>query len=160
MSSRWWGREYGFATSFTLEAPLERVHDVLLDLEHYSAWWPQVRAVAKVDDDTALVVCRSALPYDLELVLTAVSRDPGHLEVGIDGPIAGWARFRLYDEGAGRTRVLFDQQVRSEARAFIVASYLVKPLLVWNHHRMMEGLVAGVTTRVRPDQSRAASAAS
>ena len=50
------GRDYRFATSFTLEAPRARVHDTLLDLERYSDWWPQVRAVAKVDDDHALVV--------------------------------------------------------------------------------------------------------
>ena len=87
-------RTYRFATSFTLEAPRSRVHDVLLDLEHYCDWWPQVRAVGKLDDDHALVICRSALPYDLELLLTAVSRDDELLEVGIDGPIRGWARFR------------------------------------------------------------------
>ena len=43
-------------------APREAVHAVLHDLEHYPDWWPQVRAVAKVDDDTARVVCRSTLP--------------------------------------------------------------------------------------------------
>ena len=51
------------------------MHDVLVDLEFYADWWPQVRAVAKIDDDHALVVCRSSLPYDLELELSAVSRD-------------------------------------------------------------------------------------
>ena len=142
-------RTYRFATSFTLEAPQARVHDVLLDLEHYCDWWPQVRAVGKLDDDHALVVCRSTLPYDLELLLTAVSRDDDVLEVGIDGPIRGWARFRL-EESAGRpggvetTTVVFEQEVQAVAPAFVFASYVVKPLLVWNHQRMMRGLVEGV----------------
>jgi hypothetical protein len=158
--SRWWGRDFGFSNSFTLEASQTRVHDVLLDLERYIEWWPQVRAVGKLDDDRALVLCRSRLPYDLELVLTAVSREQGHLEVAIDGPITGWARFRL-DEGSSRssgtprrssevetTEVVFEQEVRADAPAFVVASYVVKPLLRWNHDQMMRGLLEGIRQRV------------
>jgi hypothetical protein len=151
------GRTYRFTTSFTLEAPAGRVHDVLVDLEHYVDWWPQVRAVAKVDDDHALVVCRSTLPYDLDLLLTAVSRDPDLLEVGIDGPIRGSAQFGLAGRGEV-TDVRFDQVVRAEAPAFAVASYVVKPLLVWNHQRMMRGLLEGLVETL--DQPSAASAAS
>ncbi len=157
MNARWWGPDFRFSTSFTLEAPLERVHDVLIDLEYYSSWWPQVRAVAKLDDDHALVVCRSALPYDLELLLTAVARDPEHLEVGIDGPIRGWAQFDLRRSSAAETIVEFEQEVRAESRAFAAASYVVKPLLVWNHHRMMAGLVEGARAGVQLSAARTAS---
>ena len=162
MSGQWWGREFEFATSFTLEAPRTRVHDVLLDLERYSEWWPQVRAVGKLDDDHALVVCRSRLPYDLDLVLTAVSREPRDLEVGIDGPITGWARFRLDDglrrsSGVETTDVRFDQEVRAVAPSFVAASYVVKPLLRWNHDQMMRGLVAGLRERVQLSEASAAS---
>jgi hypothetical protein len=176
VSNRWWGREFDFASSFTLEASRARVHDVLLDLERYVEWWPQVRAVGKLDDDRAIVLCRSRLPYDLELVLTAVSREQGHLEVAIDGPINGWARFRL-DEGGRRssgtarwssetpcrssevetTDVRFEQEVRADALAFVVASYVVKPLLRWNHDQMMRGLVAGLRQRVQSSEASAAS---
>ena len=157
MSNQWWGRDFDFATSFTLEAPRTRVHDVLLELERYSEWWPQVRAVGKLDDDHALVVCRSRLPYDLDLVLTAVSREPRHLEVGIDGPITGWARFALHESAPGLTEVRFDQEVRADAPSFVVASYVVKPLLRWNHDQMMQGLVAGLRERVQPREASAAS---
>ncbi len=157
MSTRWWGRDFDFSSSFTLEAPRSRVHDVLLDLELYSDWWPQVRAVGKLDDDHALVVCRSRLPYDLDLVLTAVSREPRHLEVGIDGPITGWARFGLAEVSSGVTDVRFDQQVRAVAPSFVVASYVAKPLLRWNHDQMMKGLVAGLRQRVQSSEASAAS---
>ena len=136
------------------------MHDVLLDLEYYSDWWPQVRAVGKLDDDHALVVCRSRLPYDLDLVLTAVSRESHELEVGIDGPITGWARFRL-DEGSSggvaTTDVRFDQEVRADAPSFVAASYVAKPLLRWNHDQMMRGLVAGLRLRVQSSEASAAS---
>lgn len=157
MSSQWWGREFDFATSFTLEASRTRVHDVLLDLEHYSEWWPQVRAVGKLDDDHALVVCRSRLPYDLDLALTAVSREARELEVGIDGPITGWARFRLDEASPGVTGVRFEQQVSAVAPSFVAASYVVKPFLRWNHDQMMRGLVAGLRERVQLSEASAAS---
>ncbi len=102
------------------------MHDVLVDLEFYGEWWPQVRAVGKIDDDHALVVCRSTLPYDLELVLTAVSRDLDCLEVGIDGPIRGWARFHLDEQSPGVTTLRFEQEVRAEAPSFVLASYVVQ----------------------------------
>lgn len=146
-------RRFRFSSSFTLEAPRERVHDVLVDLEFYSDWWPQVRGVGKLDDDRALVVCRSALPYDLELELTARSRALDVLEVAIDGPIRGWARYHL-DEvpptaaGPGATSLRFEQEVCAEARMMVLASYVAKPLLVWNHHRMMRGAEQGLRARL------------
>jgi hypothetical protein len=151
------GLTYRFSSTFTLEAPRKRVHDVLVDLELYAEWWPQVRAVAKIDDDHALVVCRSALPYDLELELSAVRRDLDLLEVGIDGPIRGWARYRLDEQGPGSTSLRFEQEVRAEAPMFVVASYVVRPLLVWNHQRMMVGAEQGLRARVQPSAATAAS---
>jgi hypothetical protein len=152
-----WGLTYRFSSTFTLEAPRNEVHAVLVDLEFYVDWWPQVKAVAKIDDDHALVVCRSTLPYDLELELTAVSRDPDVLEVGIDGPIRGWARYHLDEQGPGVTSLRFEQEVRAEAPMFVVASYVARPLLVWNHHRMMRGAVQGLRARFQPSAAIAAS---
>jgi hypothetical protein len=156
-------RTYYFSSTFTLGKPRERVHEVLVELEHYSAWWPQVRAVAKIDDDHALVVCRSALPYDLELELTAVRRDVDLLEVGLDGPIRGWARFQLDEvEGSASgqgsvTRLRFEQQVRAETPLFAVASYVARPLLVWNHRRMMAGAEEGLVRLLQPSAATTAS---
>jgi hypothetical protein len=152
-------RTYEFSSTFTLEASRNRVHEVLVDLEYYAEWWPQVRAVAKIDDDHAIVVCRSALPYDLELELSAVSRDADLLEVGIDGPIRGWARYRLDEQGPGSTSLRFEQEVRAEAPMFVLASYVARPLLVWNHHRMMAGAEQGLRAKF-PAQPSAATAAS
>ena len=137
-------RRYRFTSSFNLAAPRKEVHGVLVDLEHYGDWWPQVRAVGKLDDDRALVVCRSALPYDLELELTAVSRAVDRLEVTIEGPIRGWARYRLTEAGAGATSLQFEQDVYAAAHLMGLASYAVKPLLVWNHHQMMAGAEQGL----------------
>ncbi len=155
------GPRYRFTSTFTLAAPRERVHQALVDLEHYCEWWPQVRGVAKIDDDRALVVCRSVLPYDLELELTALSRAVDRLEVGIDGPIRGFARYHLDESGPGVTSLVFEQEVHAEARMFVWASYVVRPLLVWNHHRMMRGAEKGLRALLegaaQPREARTAS---
>jgi hypothetical protein len=155
-------RLFRFSSSFNLAAPRERVHAVLVDLEHYADWWPQVRAVGKLDDDRALVVCRSVLPYDLELELTAVDRSVEQLEVAIAGPIRGWARYHLDEvpgdtETSGGTSLRFEQEVHAEARSFVLAAYVVKPLLRWNHHRMMVGAERGLRAALQESAATAAS---
>ena len=143
--------DYDFEHSMVLAAEPEQVRVVLIDLEFFGSWWPQVRAVASLGPDDALVVCRSVLPYDLELHLHAERRDADVLRVGIDGPIQGYAQWTLSasdQPGApGRTRLDFEQRVRAVDRGFVLASYLFKPLLRWNHQRMMRGAEDGLAAR-------------
>ncbi|MDP3895004.1 MAG: hypothetical protein Q8Q44_27460, partial [Nocardioides sp.] len=65
-------RHYTFRDTWVVPASAARARAVLVDLEHYGSWWPQVVAVAKVGPDDARVLCRSALPYTLDLHLHAV----------------------------------------------------------------------------------------
>lgn len=139
--------EFAFSHTTEVAADLDRVREVVLDLEHYVDWWPQVRAVASLGPDDALVVCRSVLPYDLELHLHAVSRDGDVLRVDLDGPIQGYAQWTLARTHHG-TRLEFEQRVRAVSSGFVVASYLVKPLLAWNHRQMMRGAEAGLAAHL------------
>lgn len=141
---------YRFTHEAVVAAPRERVQAVLVDLEHYPEWWPQVRAVLKVDDDNAVVVARSVLPYALELHLRAVTRDHDLLEVGIEGALHGWSRWRLHDEGPARTRLLYEQEVTVRAPLLRLGSWLARPLLEWNHARMMRGAEEGLRRALRP----------
>jgi carbon monoxide dehydrogenase subunit G len=139
-------RAYEFADGWEVDAPVDEVADVLTDLEHYPRWWPQVRAVAKLGPDTAWVRCRSALPYTLDLVLDAVSRTPPVVEVAISGDLDGFARFGLAAT-AGGTRLEFRQQV-TVGGLLALASYVARPVLAWNHARMMAGCRDGLARRL------------
>ena len=139
---------FEFRREWVTPAPVERVHDVLADLQSYPEWWPQVLAVAKIDDDTARVLCRSVLPYTLDLVLHAEDRGPEVLRTGISGDLDGWSAFRVRPGGAG-THVSYEQEVVVAHRALSLASRLVRPLLRWNHDRMMSGCEAGLSERAR-----------
>lgn len=138
-------RSYVFGGRWYVPAPPAVVHDVLLDLEHYPRWWPQVVAVATLGPDDARVLCRSALPYTLDLVLHAADRSPSRLEVELSGDLEGTVGFGLAPVGGG-TRLDLDQRV-SVGGLLGLASYLASPMLRWNHHRMMAGCVAGLSAR-------------
>lgn len=140
---------YSFRGTWTVAASPEAVHDVLVDLERYPDWWPQVRAVAKLGPDDARVLCRSALPYTLDLVLHAEHREPPLLETTISGDLDGVVRWRLLPADGG-TRMEFEQDVRV-GRLLGVASHVARPLLTWNHHRMMDGCIAGLRARLGVD---------
>lgn len=135
-------RSFAFSDAWVVDAPLGAVVATLVDLEHYPCWWPQVRAVARLGPDTAWVCCRSALPFTLDLVLDAVSRTPPAVEVAIGGDLDGFARFTLTAAGRG-TRLDFAQEV-SVRGTLALASYVARPLMLWNHGLMMAGCRAGL----------------
>ena len=139
-------RRFTFSASWQVPAPAERIRDLVLDLERYPEWWPEVRAVASLGPDTARVLCRSALPYTLDLVLEAVSRDLPTLEVALGGDLDGWVRWTLTPEDGG-TRMEFEQEVEVSG-LLVPASYAARPLLAWNHHRMMADCEAGLHRRL------------
>ena len=141
------GRDFAFSGLWVVPGPVARVREVLVDLERYPTWWPEVRAVASLGPDDALVICRSWLPYSLELHLTALRRDPDRLETGIGGDLEGWARW-LLDPVADGTRIRFEQICRVTRRHLTFASYLARPLLVANHDRMMESGIRGLVSRL------------
>jgi len=134
-----------FRENWWLFAPPERVRDVLVDVERYPEWWPQVRAVASLGPDRARVLCRSTLPYTLDLVLTARSSDLPVLEVELDGDLRGSVGWRLTSERGG-TRMELAQEVTVRGRRAVLAR-LGRPLARWNHARMMAGCLAGLRQR-------------
>jgi hypothetical protein len=137
---------YSFRASWVTPALVADVAETVLDLEHYPDWWPQVRAVVKLGPDTARVLCRSALPYTLDLVLDAVSREAPTLEVAVSGDLEGWVRWTLAAVDGG-TRTDFTQEVVVTG-ALAVSSYVARPLLAWNHQWMMRGCEQGLRRRL------------
>lgn len=137
---------YTFGGSWYVAAPVDAVREAVVDLERYPEWWPQVVAVASLGPEDARVLCRSALPYTLDLVLHAVSREGSVLEVAVGGDLDGFVRWRLREEGTG-TRMELEQEVRVSGLLGL-ASYVVRPMLRWNHHRMITAGVAGLRERL------------
>lgn len=140
---------YTFASEWTVSAPPSEVYDLLVDVAGYPSWWPQVRAVVRLDEDVALVACRSLLPYTLHLEMRPVvrDRDTGELDAVLDGDLVGRVRWLLHPEGTG-TRMRFDQEVTVPSRLLGLAGAVARPLLVGNHAWMMRGGRRGLRARV------------
>lgn len=138
---------YRFGGTWTVPHPLPAVAGALVDLERYPEWWPEVVAVAGLGPDDARVLCRSVLPYTLDLVLHAVHREPPLLETTVGGDLRGVVRWRLSEEPDGSTRMEFDQEVDVDG-LLAAASYVARPLLRWNHDRMMRSCIAGLRSHL------------
>lgn len=150
-----------FHEAWHVAAPPEAVARTLADLAAYPTWWPQVVAVARLGEDRARVLCRSRLPYTLDLVLTAVTRKAPRLEVGVEGDLEGWVRFDLVaDPGPGGgsrdvgTLLDFHQEVTAHGW-LAPASRLLTPVLHWNHHEMMQGCRDGLRRHLEPGAGQA-----
>lgn len=137
---------YEFGEVWDVPASPDDVAAVLVDLAAYPQWWPQVRAVARLGPDTARVLCRSVLPYTLDLVLEAVSRRPPELCVDVGGDLVGRVTWRL-DPAPTGTRMSYRQQVEVGG-ALGLASAVLRPALRWNHARMMVGCRDGLRARL------------
>lgn len=141
-------RRFRFTGEWQVAAPVDAVADVLVDLAAYPTWWPEVRAVATLGPEDARVLCRSRLPYTLDLVLHATSTTPPLLEVSVTGDLDGWVAWRLAETPTG-THLALDQEVAVASRALRAAAWAARPLLAWNHEQMMRSGIAGLRERLR-----------
>ncbi|BCM71401.1 MULTISPECIES: SRPBCC family protein [Streptomyces] len=132
-----WNR-YRFRSLWSLPAPPDVVYGVLGRPEDYPRWWPQVRAVTRLDGATGVIVIRSVLPYSLTSTVRKTRRDPaaGVLEVTLSGDIDGWARWTVTADGSG-TLARYDQEVRVRKPLLRRLAVPGRPLFRLNHRLMM-----------------------
>lgn len=128
------------------------VYAALADVDSYRLWWPQVRRMQRIDDESNHAFVRSLLPYTLHLVLTreVEDRDAGVLRVRIGGDLEGWSQWRVEDD-AGATLAHYDQEATVTAPGLGRLVPLARPLLRFNHTLMMrsgeEGLCGWLASR-------------
>lgn len=136
---------YRFRSEWVAPMATAEVYELLVDIAGYPRWWPQVKAVAKIDDDTAFVVCRSVLPYVLEFEMASTRQDRanGVLEAELHGDLLGRCRWTMSASGED-TQLVFEQEVTTPGRLLTIASRFARPLLVLNHAWMMRGCRRGM----------------
>ncbi|MQA07526.1 MAG: polyketide cyclase [Pseudonocardiaceae bacterium] len=129
---------YRFRNSWFVATSAERVFTALTELGDYPLWWPHVREVNQVDDNTAEVVCRAVLPYALVLRMVRVEQDEslGRLGVRLSGDLEGSLR-GLVQPRAGGTRVEITQQVVANKKLLRRLTPVARPAFLVNHALMM-----------------------
>lgn len=135
---------YAFATTWALEAPIERVWAALRDTERWSEWFPALRDVRLIEpgdeDGVGAVlepVVRGYLPYDLVLRarITTVEA-PRLLEVASLGDLAGTGRATLAEEG-GLTTLRFEWRVATTKAWMNALAPVARPVFGLNHDLVM-----------------------
>ena len=130
---------YSFSSVWLVEAPAADVFEVLRDLGDYSVWWPEVKEVHRVDDDTTVVRCRALLPYDLRFTMRRSREDPtaGVLEVAMSGDLEGFSRWTISSYGDGASRLLFEEEVATNKKLLNQLAPVARPAFTLNHALMM-----------------------
>jgi hypothetical protein len=137
---------YRFRSLWALPAPPATVYAALERPEDYPRWWPQVRAVTRLDGTTGVITIRSLLPYAMTFTARETRRDPGAgvLEVALSGDIEGWARWTVTAAGPG-TLARYEQVVdvnKPLLRRFAAPG---RPVFRANHRLMMRAGRRGLT---------------
>jgi hypothetical protein len=140
---------FRFHHVWDLDDTAARVYDALADVDRYAVWWPQVRRVERIDEESGRVSIRSFLPYTLHLVLRREDEDPGSgvLRVGVSGDLEGWCQWQVEPTGGGRA--VFDQEARVTPRLLARTRQVTGPLLRANHAWMMRCGQAGLAAYLR-----------
>ena len=157
--------QYAFATTWDLEAPIDRVWSALADYERWHEWFPALRRVAVVEagraDGTgaaADVTVRGALlPYDLTFRMHATRVEPPRLlELAAVGDLEGSGRWTLAEE-EGVTTVRFEWRGAATKAWMNAIAPAARPLFGWNHDAVMRtagrGLARSLGVPLRANES-------
>ncbi|PXY19331.1 SRPBCC family protein [Prauserella muralis] len=136
---------YRFRTTWTIGAPASVVFATVVDLAAYPRWWPDVRSVRRIDDDTAELVCRATLPFALTLRVRRMEQDAaaGRLGVTLSGDLEGSLTGRVLPNGHG-THLHIVQHVVAAKPLLRVFSPVAHPLFRANHAAMMRRGLRGL----------------
>lgn len=149
---------FEFHHEWALDAPAPRVFEALADVDRYAAWWPQVRTVERIDEDSGRTKVRSFLPYTLDLVLRREVEDKASctLRVAVSGDLRGWCQWRVAaaPDRARATVASFDQVAVVTPMLLARTARLTAPLLRANHTWMMHSGRAGLAAYLRKHPGR------
>jgi hypothetical protein len=146
---------YSFLTTWCVEAPVQRVWDVIFEVERYPEWWPGVRKVSELapGDEHGLgalhrLEWRSKLPYSLEFDMRVTRTEPPYLLEGqASGELEGSGVWRLY-EGAAGTAVVYSWDVSTTRRWMNRIAPLARPAFEWNHDYVMRNGAHGLAKKL------------
>jgi uncharacterized protein YndB with AHSA1/START domain len=143
--------EYRFVTEWRLQESIERVWQALNTPGAYSQWWPNMKRFRDLTPGVTGVgsrserVVRGRLPYDLCYVITVTRVErPREMAHDAAGDLVGEGRMVLEEKGT-ETVVTIYWNVRTTKGWMNWFTFLLRPLLSWNHTQVMAAGERGLT---------------
>jgi uncharacterized protein YndB with AHSA1/START domain len=135
---------YSFLTTWCVDAPIERVWDVIYASERYPDWWKGVRKVTQLERGGEHGVgalwrleWRSRMPYTLEFDLRITRSEPPHLLAAqAIGELEGSGTWRLFSSPLG-TAILYSWDVSTTRAWMNRLGPIARPAFAWNHNIVM-----------------------
>ncbi|MFC5905980.1 SRPBCC family protein [Streptacidiphilus monticola] len=143
---------YRFRSCWELPAaPPDLVYRVLAEPLGYPAWWPEIRRVRQLSEDSGEMTFRSFLPYELRVRVRATRQDPAGrvLAARLDGDLDGGTRWTVTTRGDGGSVAVFDEDVVVRKRSMRVLALPGRPAFRANHAVMMRHGRAGLISYLR-----------
>ena len=136
--------EYHFRTDWVFKAPLATVWNVVLDIEHYPAWWRNFRRVKVLKGDGksvgSVIDCevRGSLPYSLTYALEVMRSDPMRsIDLRSTGDLVGTGRWEFTERGHLDTLATYFWDVGTANPILNLVAPLARALLAKNHEQVM-----------------------
>jgi uncharacterized protein YndB with AHSA1/START domain len=138
---------YTLQSVWHLNASPEDVYRALERVADYPLWWPEVRDVRPLGDQSFELTCKSALPYELRFTTTQSVRDPSArvLEARMTGDLEGFSRWTVRAQ-ATSTSATFDEEVVARKALLRRLDPIARPAFKVNHTRMMRNGERGLRT--------------
>jgi uncharacterized protein YndB with AHSA1/START domain len=136
--------EYRFSTIWCIDAPIDRVWDVIHDARTWPEWWKNVERTVELSegdrDGIGAVhryVWKGVLPYRVVLDMRVTRVVPmTTLEGEASGMVEGVGRWHFAPLENG-TQVRYDWHVRTRRWWMNLLAPLARPLFRWNHDAIM-----------------------
>jgi hypothetical protein len=148
--------EYSFVTEWRLDAPIDRVYELIHDTLAWPGWWPAVEAVDEIRParertgvgSVRRYTFKGRLPYTLtfDLAVDRIER-PTVLGGRASGELDGTGLWTLREEG-GQTVVRYDWNIRTTRWWMNLLAPLAGGLFKSNHDFVMQSGAAGICRRL------------
>lgn len=145
---------YRFVTTWCFDAPADHVWALMQDAETMPKWWSGVRRFEVIGQRRELQVgsrinaAVGGLLGELVFTLEVVEVQPGKLlRMKSTGDLDGEGIWKL-DERDGATFTSYSWDVTTTGSLMNLFGLVFKPVLVWNHNRVMAKGYRSIKTRL------------
>ncbi len=137
-------KEYHFRTDWPFQAPVDRVWPIIMDIEHYPAWWRDFRRVRLRAGDGRAVgsifdcEVRGALPYSLNYTMEVTRGEPHRsVELRSTGDLVGTGRWEFSNPRPGATVATYFWDVRMNRLLLNLLAPVGRGFFSKNHELVM-----------------------